>query len=205
MLFGVADGVGGLPGGAAAAQAAVDAVRAGFSPPSAAEPDLAEIVLRANAAVAARGRRLHPLQGIATTLTFGRISGDRLRLAHVGDSRCYVVRGRALRRLTEDHSVANEARRLGAPLKPGFGDPRALVRCLGQMPDPGADLFDLPLEAGERYLFCTDGVTGMLEEDELGRLVGAPGPPAGLLDALVAACMRRGGHDDMSGVLVFIY
>jgi protein phosphatase len=110
-LFGVADGVGGLPGGAEAAQLAVDEIARAVGRVSLAEePDLVGIVQRANEVVAALGRNLSPAMGIGSTLTMGCIRRGTFTIAHVGDSRCYMARGREFVRVTEDHSVENEAR-----------------------------------------------------------------------------------------------
>jgi protein phosphatase len=92
-LFGVADGVGGLPGGAEAAQKAVDVVTEGVleAGPDA-ELDLRAIVTAANDAVAILGQRISPSSGIGSTLTLGCIRGGRMSLAHVGDSRAFSWR-----------------------------------------------------------------------------------------------------------------
>jgi protein phosphatase len=203
LVFGVADGVSGLPFGAAAAQAAVDAVRAAFEPlPPGAEPDPAAIVAAAHRAVAEKGRELGASGGIGTTLTWGQFGDGRLAIAHVGDSRCYVCRAGIVSCLTEDHSVANEVRRTGSRAGYGFVNPRALVRCLGQPIPLVPDLIRRPVSAGERYLFCTDGITEMLNQRELARLLAAPGPPEQVLGGIVDAALRRGGLDNASGVLV---
>src|SRR5436305_3610715 len=111
MLFGVADGVGGLPGGAEAAQLAVEEITEAMRSTGAnGDPDLVSIVLRANKAVAALGHKMSPAMGIGTTLTIGCVRADALQLAHVGDSRCYGAHAGKFSRLTEDHSVENEAR-----------------------------------------------------------------------------------------------
>ena len=108
LLFGVADGVGGLPGGAEAAQAAVDYVNAAVQAvPRDAELDLKAIVTAANDAVGSLGLRLSPGLGSGSTLTIACIRASRLRLAHVGDSRAFSLRDGELVHLTEDHSVEN--------------------------------------------------------------------------------------------------
>src|SRR4051794_20219664 len=92
MLFGVADGVGGLPGGAEAAQLAVEEIAGAFEvPPVNGELDLARAVKRANEKVAMLGLQISPAMGIGTTLTIGWIRDNTLTIAHVGDSRCYGV------------------------------------------------------------------------------------------------------------------
>ena len=110
-LFGVADGVGGLPGGAEAAQEAVEMVTALVFSAKSGPLDLRSIVTAANDSVSSLGMRLSPGLGIGSTLTFACVRDSQLKLAHVGDSRAFAWRAGNLTCLTEDHSVENEARR----------------------------------------------------------------------------------------------
>ena len=92
-LFGVADGVGGLPGGGEAAQLAVEEiVEALRQAPADTDPDLVTVVEAANQAVATLGLKMSPAMGIGTTLTFGCVRKNAFKIAHVGDSRCYAAR-----------------------------------------------------------------------------------------------------------------
>ena len=202
-LFGVADGVGGLRGGAAAATAAAEAVESAVRAlPPGADPDMAAIVREAHLQTTLAGKPIDPAFGIATTLTFGCQRGGRMLIAHVGDSRCYVWRGGKCFRLTEDHSVENEAKRRGEPFPAAHA--QALVRSIGQSPEPVPDLIARPLLKGERYLFCTDGIARVLAEGELCAILGGDGEPADVLGRLIALALRRGGPDNASGVLVFV-
>jgi protein phosphatase len=208
QLFGVADGVGGLPGGAEAAQEAVDIITAAvLATPPKANLDLRSIVTAANDAVAALGLRLSPGLGIGSTLTMGCVRGSRLKLAHVGDSRAYAWRGAEFTCLTEDHSVENEARRRrarGEVVYYSEAQRGALTRCIGQTLPPEVDLLDLPLLAGDRFLFCTDGVTRMITERELRDHVGGADDPSQLTRRLVDIAVERGGPDNATAVSVFI-
>ncbi len=206
-LFGVADGVGGLPGGAEAASQSVDDVARGVHASPEAEPDLVAIVHHANRSVGDLGQTISPAMGIGSTLTFGYIRGAKLRLAHVGDSRCYGLRGREFVRLTEDHSVENEARLRRARGEVVYyheSNRNALTRCIGQPTPPDVDLVDRPLEAGDRYLFCTDGITRMVGDAELaGLLEKAPNPEAAIKE-IVTLAVQRGGPDNATGVVIFV-
>lgn len=208
MLFGVADGVGGLPHGAEAAQAAVDEVAAAVQAwPADSEIDLTGIVHHTNEAVAQLGLLVSPSIGIGTTLTFGSVRQNTLRIAHVGDSRCYVWHNNEITRVTEDHSVENEAR-----MRRARGDfvyyhesnRNALTRCIGQPTPPEVDIITRPLVVGERYLFCTDGVTRMLRDEELGELLALAVEPEDLLREMITLAVRRGGPDNATGVLVYV-
>lgn len=208
MLFGVADGVGGLPGGADAAQHTVDGILEALSQVPAGETaDLAIIVQRVNHQVRLLGTNISPATGIGSTLTFGIVRDGAFHIAHVGDSRCYTWRKGECLQLTEDHSVENEARlrrALGEVVYYHEANRNALTRCMGQPGVPAVDVIVRPLRAGDRYLFCTDGVTRLVSNEEIGEILGQPSEPAELLQQIVTLAVRRGGPDNATGVLVFV-
>ena len=207
MLFGVADGVGGLPGGAEAAQLAIEEVSQGVAKANGQEPDLVAVVQHTNKMVAQLGQRISPSMGIGTTLTVGRVTGAVLNIAHVGDSRCYGARSREFVRLTEDHSVENEARLRRARGEVVYyheANRNALTRCIGQPTPPEVDLIARPLQAGDRYLFCTDGVTRMIPDTELGALLTKSLEPEAALQEIIGLAVRRGGPDNATAVAVFV-
>lgn len=208
LAFGVADGVGGLPGGAEAAQLAIDEIAAALEPmPPEQEPDLNLIVQKANRAVAMLGQQISPSLGIGTTLTLGCIRANTFAIAHVGDSRAYLSRMGQFMRLTEDHSVENEARirrARGEVIYYHEANRHALTRCIGQPSPPDVDLILQPLQAGDRYLFCTDGVTRMVPDPELGTVLARHEEPQKALEEIVGLAVRRGGPDNATAVLVFI-
>src|SRR5258708_5005812 len=182
MLFGVADGVGGLPGGAEAAQIAIESVAdAVRSETATGEPDLVQIVQHTNEVVSALGRKISPSMGIGTTLTMGCVRHNALKIAHVGDSRCYAARNGECTRITEDHSVENEARMRRAKGEVVYyheANRNALTRCIGQPTPPEVDVIERDLRPGDRYLFCTGGITRMIPDSELGAMLGKVDDPA---------------------------
>jgi protein phosphatase len=208
QLFGVADGVGGLPGGGEAAQQAVEVVTAGVlavAPGS--ELDLRAIVTAANDSVVALGMKISPGLGIGSTLTLGCVRGSRLKLAHVGDSRAFSWRSGEFICLTEDHSVENEAKRRrarGEVVYYSESQRGALTRCIGQSLPPDVDLADLPVQAGDRFIFCTDGVTRLVSERELKESVAAAVHPLEIARGLVELAVQRGGPDNATVVAVII-
>ena len=208
MAFGVADGVGGLPGGGEAAQEAVDQVlQALRAVPLNQDPDLFGMVQHANIAVASLGHRMSPSMGIGTTLTAGCVRHGVLKIAHVGDSRAYGVRDREIECLTEDHSVENEARlrrSRGEVVYYHEANRNALTRCIGQPTPPEVDIISRPLAAGDRYLFCSDGVTRMLSDADLQVLLLKHDDPQAAIDEIVSLAVRRGGPDNATGVAVFV-
>jgi protein phosphatase len=130
-----------------------------------------------------------------------------LHLAHVGDSRCYGWRRGELQQLTDDHSVENEARLRRARGEVVYyheASRNALTRCIGQPTPPSVDLIERPLRAGDRYLFCTDGVTRIINNAELNTLIAQPGDPEKMLRDLVTLALKRGAPDNVTAVLLMI-
>jgi serine/threonine protein phosphatase PrpC len=208
QLFGVADGVGGLPGGGEAAQESVDRVaEAVLAVPAGSDLDLKAIVTAANDSVVALGMKISPGMGIGSTLTFGCVRGGRLKLAHVGDSRAYSWRKGEFNCMTEDHSVENEARRRrarGEVVYYSEAQRGALTRCIGQSLPPEVDLTDVPVLAGDRIIFCTDGVTRLVAEREIRDFVANTADPMEIARGLVDLAVQRGGPDNATVVAVVI-
>ena len=207
MVFGVADGVGGLPGGAEAAQLAVEQVSRAIDGMADGMLDLVSVVHEANTAVSNLGQTISPSMGIGTTLTVGCVRHNTFAIAHVGDSRAYMVRGREFLRLTEDHSVENEARLRRARGEVVYyheANRNALTRCIGQPTPPEVDVIIRPLVEGDRYLFCTDGVTRLIPDSELAALLKKFDDPKDAIEDIVNLAVRRGGPDNATGVVVYI-
>lgn len=204
--YGVADGVGGLPGGADAAQLAVDEVVAALRGQRSVKPDdLIAAAYAANTRVAALGQTLSPTIGIGTTLTFGVFTARQLLLAHVGDSRCYLLRDDQLELLTEDHSVENEARHRrarGEHVEVHEHFRNALTRCIGQPTRPEVDTLALEVRRGDCVLFATDGITRMVSTLEIAQLLSERRSLDERLAELIKRANTRGGPDNATAVLI---
>jgi serine/threonine protein phosphatase PrpC len=206
QLYGVADGIGGMPGGSDAAECAVDVVHH-WVRRSEGDPDLLKITHDANDAVAQLGQHFSPHYGIGTTLTWGIFRSGNLHLAHVGDSRCYRLRSGRMTCLTIDHSVANEARARKARGELNWGTEypmEALTRCIGQSITPEVDILVTPVTVGDRYLFCSDGVCRVIQENELEEQLGRSGDPHALVQGFIESANICGGIDNASAVLVIV-
>lgn len=207
-LFGVADGVGGLPGGAEAAELVLLKVSNALANATSGKlPNMEHIVQDANQAVFELGRKLSPSTGIGSTLTIGQIHDRDLLIGHVGDSRCYMLRGEKFSCLTGDHSVENEIRDRRARGEDVYfheSNRHALTRCMGQPGTVDVDVIKHPLRARDRYLFCTDGVSGLVNDDELAAFLSSDDAPETVLRDIIAHAIRRGGNDNATGVLVYI-
>jgi serine/threonine protein phosphatase PrpC len=204
-LFGVADGIGGLPGGGEAAERTVQEILRGVQ--QGGDPDLIALTQATSQSVQDLGQEINPPYGIGTTLTFGILRNGQLKLAHVGDSRAYVLQKGDFLLLTEDHSVENEARRLRARGEHIVVSPEnrnALTRCIGQPGVPEVDFQEFIVTKGDRYFFTTDGICRMIADDELAELLAGPESPEEMVKGIINLALRRGGHDNLTAVIVFI-
>ena len=156
-------------------------------------------------ALLAEIRKNPRLAGMGTTLTLGYTTGPNLFTIHVGDSRAYLYRGGALRRLTRDHNVGQALVDAGAaePDSPEVRRMRkVLTNCLG---GPGAgvqaDFAHLLLLDGDRLLLCTDGLNDMVADAEIAALLDRHPAPAAACAALVDAALAGGGKDNVTAVV----
>ena len=202
IVVGVADGMGGhVAGNIASALALSTATEA--SPDS--DIETAERLLSANEAILERVRVQQELSGMGTTMTLGRFLDDgTLELAHVGDSRCYLVHEGQLRQVSTDHTVVAELVALGH-LKAEDVDKhpqRHLVtRTLGLGPVK-VDSETLSLEEGDRLLFCSDGLTSMVKDDDISRIVTAGDDSEATVWSLIEAANSAGGVDNITVAVV---
>jgi len=202
-LFGVADGVGGLPAGARAARAAVSTATATFALADIkTAPDWRPIVEAVNAAVVTTGKSVGGRLGIASTLTLGTVVDDQLLIAHIGDSRCLLIRGGQARCLTTDHSAENEAKLNPAKPAPPERWRLALARCLGQSGGLNPDFLTESLKPDDRVLFVTDGITRVISEAEIVDVLVGEAPIHERLAGLIELAYARGAPDNATAVLV---
>ncbi|MEW6420687.1 MAG: PP2C family serine/threonine-protein phosphatase [Deinococcota bacterium] len=203
-LYAVADGMGGHAAGELAANLALDALSQHYlesrgSPPA----RLAEAVQAANLAVLRHA--VGEYTGMGTTLLALLIDRGAAILAHVGDSRAYLLRAGELHRLTDDHSWVAEQVRLGnlTEAEARTHHWRSVVsNGLGAEERVRLELFGLPLRAGDRLLLCSDGLSGVVGDHTLLELLARPLPPDRAVRALVNAANEAGGPDNITAVVV---
>jgi PPM family protein phosphatase len=197
----VADGLGGHVSGEVASAAAVEAIRA-FDRPAA--PDelvgrLARAVAEANAALRRRIEAEPELAGMGTTLVALTWSGSTAVLAHVGDSRAYLLRDGRLAQLTEDHQYRNLLST--AEQVPTLAE--RLTRFLdGRAEGVSADITTHELRAGDRWLLCTDGLSSYVATEVIHAALGADAGADEAADRLVALALEAGGHDNITVVVL---
>jgi PPM family protein phosphatase len=211
-VLAVADGLGGHAAGEIASALAIGPLEA-LDGREYACADLAAALAAAvregNAAVY-RDAEAHPdHHGMGTTVTAAVVCDGRAHLAHVGDSRAYLLRpGGDLRQLTTDHGPVAEAVAAGllTPEQAAVHPERSLLsRVVGLEPDVTVDVYDpVGLGAGDRLLLCSDGLTEALAEADIARILAADEDPAGVCDALVDATLAAGAPDNVTVVVAVV-
>jgi protein phosphatase len=199
-LFAVADGMGGHQGGEVASKLALEELGRVTE-----VRDLADTVREANRAVFRKASEDPNLAGMGTTLTAIMGDGAGIRVAHIGDSRLYVLRDGELTRVTTDHTVVERLVEEGrlTPEEAEMHPQRSiLTKALGvdQEADPDDELVEL--EPGDRLLLCSDGLTGMIDEARIASILQSHDDPQAAADALVDAANEAGGQDNITSVVI---
>lgn len=211
-MFVVADGMGGHAAGEIASAMAVSIITEGLesirtrgdrSPAD----QLSEAIRKANEAIYARTLHEQDKRGMGTTATVMVLFSNRYLIGQVGDSRAYLLRGDALYQITRDHSYVQEQVDAGllttdqARIHPYSN---VITRCVGSNEDVVPDLYFGALEAGDILLLASDGLTGMLDDAELVKILHSSGGPEIWVDRLIAEANHRGGLDNITAIVVRI-
>ncbi len=203
-LFVVADGMGGAQAGEVASRLAAETFAAGLPDDGTSEQRLETRVREANRRIHEVSQGDRALNGMGTTITAAYLDGDELSLAHVGDSRAYLLRDGELTRLTRDHTLVEELVRRGELTEQEAAEhpQRSIItRALGPEPDIDIDLHTHRVRAGDVLLLCSDGLTGMIGEDEVEEILGRAPSLGDAGRALVDAANEAGGRDNITVVL----
>ena len=204
-LFVVADGIGGFEAGEVASSLAVEVLKE-------LRPDkpFKEAIAEANRRILAAGRTDEKLSGMGTTVVAIRFGGTQreplAEVAHVGDSRAYLVRGGEMNPITEDHSLVAELVRSGDLTRDQAAEhpqKNLITRALGADEDVAVDTTVLPIEAGDRVLLCSDGLSDMVPEVRISEiLLDSPEDPERAARALLTAALDAGGNDNITVIVV---
>ncbi len=203
-LYVVCDGMGGARAGEVASQMACESM-VNVDPASAGKDELRAAILDANERISARSVAEPRLLGMGTTLTSALIRDGMALLGHVGDSRAYLLHEGVLRQLTDDHSWVGEMVRRGElTLEEAAVHPHrsVITKALGTEEEADPDLVEVEVEAGDRLLICSDGLSGMVRDEEIQELLGRSEGPQAVADALVDAALKGGGEDNITVVVV---
>jgi PPM family protein phosphatase len=220
-LFVVADGMGGHAAGEVASRITVESIQEyiaateeehesswpfGFNSRVSVEGNrLTTAVEKANEKVMRAVQNRPELKGMGTTVVAALFDADRATLVHVGDSRAYLFRDGELRRLTDDHSWVQEQVNAGIlsedeakshPLK------NVVTRALGGAAHVSVDLIEVPVRPGDRFLLCSDGLTGMVPDEDLFSHFRTDGVIEKTVRQLIDTANDRGGVDNITAIVV---
>jgi len=220
-LFVVADGMGGHAAGEVASRITVETIQEyiaateeehesswpfGFNSRVSLEGNrLTTAVEKANEKVMRAVQNRPELKGMGTTVVAALFDADRATLVHVGDSRAYLFRDEELRRLTDDHSWVQEQVNAGIlsedeakshPLK------NVVTRALGGAAHVSVDLIEVPVRSGDRFLLCSDGLTGMVPDEEIFARFRSDDGLEKTVRQLIDTANDRGGVDNITAILV---
>jgi PPM family protein phosphatase len=202
-LFVVADGMGGAQAGEVASKMAVEAFDGGLPDESPADA-LVSVIEDANRRIHDRSRTEAQRAGMGTTVTAAYVGEQEVTIAHVGDSRAYVLRDGELKRLTRDHSLVGElvARgKLTEEQAETHPQRSVITRALGPEPEVQVDVQVHQARAGDLFMVCSDGLTSMVPEARVREVLGAAGSLDEAGRELVTAANDAGGRDNITVVL----
>jgi PPM family protein phosphatase len=206
-LLVVCDGMGGVEGGEIASELAAKVMwREMRSTPATRDAEVFARLLRravrvANHDVHAMSRREPGLRGMGTTLSAAGVTGDRLVIATVGDSRAYVLRSGALVQVTRDQSLQSALIAAGHNEDEAAVAGGAILQALGVGPDVEPSLSIIELRSGDRVLLCSDGLHGLVGDPALALLMSKPHTVAEAVKLLIAAARAAGGSDNITAVV----
>jgi PPM family protein phosphatase len=205
----VADGMGGHLAGEVASATALEPVRAldgtHFDDGADAIEALRDAVVRANDTVSQMAEDDPAYRGMGTTLTAAIIEGRRVHLAHVGDSRAYLLRSGRFSQLTDDHTLVQHLVDEGqiTPQEAATHPQRSIItRAIGVSREIEVDTVSLELDPGDQLLLCSDGLTGVISDDDIAAELSQGDDADAVLARLVEAANRGGGPDNITAVLL---
>jgi protein phosphatase len=203
-MFAVADGMGGARAGEVASELATKAFEEHGESADPPERQLTALAQQANRRIYDLASSDDSLRGMGTTLTGAMVSDREVAIGHVGDSRAYRLRDGALEQLTRDHSLVAELERSGqiSPEAAEHHPQKSIItRALGPEPDVEVDTYTVPARAGDVFLLSSDGLTGMVSDDELAAILGKAPSLEEAAASLVRAANQNGGKDNITVVL----
>ncbi len=205
-LFVVADGMGGHNAGDYASRYCVEFFKQKIEESEIESPIalIEDAIKGANEALCSKGQEQSELEGMGTTLVAATIFDHEMYVANVGDSRLYVI-GDGIKQVTEDHSLVEvmvktgELDRSEARVSP---NKNIITRAIGANTTVTPDFFEVSLEEGDTVLICSDGLTNMLEDETIERIIKENNDPAAAAETLVKQANQNGGKDNISIIII---
>ncbi|MGQ9525239.1 MAG: Stp1/IreP family PP2C-type Ser/Thr phosphatase [Armatimonadota bacterium] len=206
-VYAVADGMGGHAAGQIAAEMALKTLFRSYYAPSGRPPDEALVTgfSAANAAVYDAASAIPGRSGMGCTLTALAIVEDRFYVAHVGDSRAYLIRAETITQLTQDHSwVAEQVRRGAMSPEDAEKSPfrNVITRSIGTSPSVETEVMTDTVQSGDLFLLCSDGLSSMVSQDAILRIARPDCSPSFSAAQLIDEANAHGGHDNITVVIV---
>lgn len=206
-LFLVADGMGGHAAGEYASRFTVEKLVEKIKESSQTEPValMKEAVEQVNAMLLAEANADRAKAGMGTTIVAATVIGERLYAANVGDSRLYVINEKSITQITRDHSLVEEMVRLGEMNKEDakdHPDKNIITRAIGVMPEVAPDFFETSLKDQDMILMCSDGLTNMINDIDIKKIVLGQRDIVEKAEKLVETANQNGGRDNITVVLV---
>ena len=205
-VFIVADGMGGHNAGDYASKVTVETMLAEMQSSFEKNPTLIfrRAIEEANELIRRRAGEDKKLEGMGTTVVVASCMGRFLQVANVGDSRLYVV-NREIRQITRDHSLVEEMVRMGGLDRAdarNHPDKNIITRAVGAEDHVEPDFFTVELREGDTVLMCSDGLTNMLEDEEIRMIISGARDLVEKAERLVEAANANGGRDNISVILI---
>ncbi len=206
-VFIVADGMGGHNAGDYASRYAVETVveEIGASFEKNPVKIMGRAIDEANTLIRRRAQEDISLNGMGTTMVIATCIGKYLEVANVGDSRLYVVRSNQIEQITQDHSLVEEMVRMGGIDRESarnHPDKNIITRAIGARDYVEADFFNLELQTGDMVLLCSDGLTNMIEDEMIYRILTNGESLKDRVEELVKTANQNGGKDNISVIVV---
>lgn len=206
-LFLVADGMGGHAAGEYASKFTVEKMVEKIGSSSGKQPValIKEAVEEVNALLLAEAEADASKTGMGTTIVAATVIDGRLYAANVGDSRLYVINREQITQITRDHSLVEEMVRLGEMDKEAakdHPDKNIITRAVGVLPEVAVDFFEIALAEEDTILMCSDGLTNMVEDSEIKRIVLGQRDIVEKAEKLVETANQNGGRDNITVVLI---
>ena len=206
-LFLVADGMGGHNAGDYASRCTIETIVKEVSESNEQSPVfvLESAIKQANAVVRKKSTEEVELFGMGTTIVGATITGDMLRVANVGDSRLYIINNREIKQITKDHSLVEEMIRMGGLNREDakkHPDKNIITRAIGAQNNVDVDFFELTLEKDDVVLMCTDGLTNMVDDEEIRMIIMGQKELVEKGESLIKAANNNGGKDNIGVVII---
>lgn len=205
-LFAVCDGMGGHAAGEVASDIATQ-VLTKLAPQSLDAEALSLAVETANSEIIAAASDGRGREGMGTTCTAAMVEGERMLVAQVGDSRAYLLHNGKLQQITRDHSLVAdmvEAGQITAEEARVHPSRSIITRALGTSPNTRPDIYELNVAAGDRLLLCSDGLSGMVEDEQIEEIMVRVSDPQRCTHVLVNEAIAAGGLDNVTVIVVDI-